>query len=67
MTDFARKMIRPLLVAHSIRTSKGWTSSSGYAFISVTTYLRVVRPSLDYSSVIHFRRRFAYSRTPGVA
>ena len=31
MTDFARNMIRPLSVAHSIRTSKGRTSSSGYA------------------------------------
>jgi hypothetical protein len=46
---------------------KGWTSSSKYACISVTKYSCGLFSTLDYSSIIHFRRRFAYSRTPGMA
>ena len=64
---FRVKMTWPLSVAHSIRTSKGWTSSSIYACISVTKYSCGLFSTLDYSSIIHFRRRFAYSRTPGMA
>jgi hypothetical protein len=43
---------------------KGWTSSSKYACISVTKYSCGLFSTLDYSSIIHFRRRFAYSARP---